>query len=507
MPAKVVLTITAGPEVGHSWVFAERTTALIGRDPECHIRFPKDQSHQTVSRHHCLLDINPPDVCIRDLGSRGGTHVNGELIGRRDKAHSAAEAADVQFAEFPLKHGDQIKVGPIVLQVEVTRPLLCRDCGAEIAAEQQEPGRPANGDCRCESCQARTPLPETVDYQPGPPTCPSCGGAVAATNEAGEPGASLCSRCRAQPEQLARRMLDLASTGRQELQPIRGFRLEKVLGRGGMGAVFLAVNARTGQRVALKVMLPAIATTKRNRDLFLREAVNMKALNHLNVVRLFELGCSEGTFYFTQEYCVGGSVARLLKKQQRTMPIAKAVPLIVHALKGLAYAHEVEFPSVLLADGSFVPARGLVHRDIKPQNIFLAKSGKGYIPKIGDYGLAKAFDLAGLSGLSVTGEATGTPFFMARQQFLDFRNARPEVDVWAMAASLYYMLSLCYPRDFPKGKDPWQVVLQSDAVPIRERAPSIPAKLAEVIDAALVDRPEIHFKTAAALRQALEASA
>jgi len=179
------------------------------------------------------------------------------------------------------------------------------------------------------------------------------------------------------------------------------------------------------------------------------------------------------------------------------------VPLVLQALEGLEYAHRVDLPSVQLADGRFAPARGLVHRDIKPDNILRAKEGEAYVAKISDYGLAKAFDLAGLSGLSMSGQVGGTPGFMARQQLIDYRNARPEVDVWAMAASLYYMLTLRYPREFKKGTDHWKVVLQTDAVPIRQRDPGIPVQLAKVIDAALVEGPQISYKTAAAFRDAL----
>jgi serine/threonine-protein kinase len=93
---------------------------------------------------------------------------------------------------------------------------------------------------------------------------------------------------------------------------------------------------------------------------------------------------------------------------------------------------------------------------------------------------------------------------MPRQQVINFKYSRPEVDVWALAASLYFMLTGQFVRDFLAGKDPWQLVLQNAPVPIRQRAPSIPAKLAEVIDLALIDKPQIHFKTAAELRQALE---
>ncbi len=90
---------------------------------------------------------------------------------------------------------------------------------------------------------------------------------------------------------------------------------------------------------------------------------------------------------------------------------------------------------------------------------------------------------------------------MPRQQAINFKYARPEVDVWAAAAALYFLLTGHYPRDFTPGKDVWQVVLQTDAVPIRKRNAAIPRRLAEVIDAALVDNPEIQVKTATELRR------
>jgi serine/threonine protein kinase len=93
---------------------------------------------------------------------------------------------------------------------------------------------------------------------------------------------------------------------------------------------------------------------------------------------------------------------------------------------------------------------------------------------------------------------------MPRQQVIDFRYARPEVDVWAMAASLYYMLTRQPPRDFNTGRDMFQTVLQTQAIPIAKRNRNVPARLATVIDHALVDAPAIPFKTARELRRALE---
>jgi serine/threonine-protein kinase len=120
--------------------------------------------------------------------------------------------------------------------------------------------------------------------------------------------------------------------------------------------------------------------------------------------------------------------------------------------------------------------------------------------------LSRAFDLAGLSGLARTGNSEGKPWFIPRQQVVNFKHAGPEVDVWAAAACLYNMLTGNFPRDFPRGKDVWQTVLESDPVPIRRRDSSIPSRLAKVIDKALIDRPAISFKTAADLKKALQAA-
>ncbi|MFI0779450.1 hypothetical protein [Streptomyces sp. NPDC021212] len=93
---------------------------------------------------------------------------------------------------------------------------------------------------------------------------------------------------------------------------------------------------------------------------------------------------------------------------------------------------------------------------------------------------------------------------MPRQQVIDFRKASPAADVWAFAACIYHTLTGRTPREFPRAKDPWQVVLQEPAIPIRRRDPAIPRRLAEVIDTALREHPEIGCASAAELRGALE---
>jgi serine/threonine protein kinase len=256
-------------------------------------------------------------------------------------------------------------------------------------------------------------------------------------------------------------------------------------------------------QVALKVMLPRVAADKRARDLFLRETEVTKAMKHPKIVELKDHGCSDATFFFTLEFCDGGSVDKLMAKRRGRLSIEEAGRILWDVLDGLEYAHNAEV-SVKLKDGSTITAHGVVHRDLSPHNIFLCGSGSGRVAKVADFGLAKNFELAGLSGDTRTGTAAGKQLFMPRQQVINFKYAKPEVDVWAAAASLYNMLTGQYPRDFPRGEDPWRIPLDQPTVPIRKRDPSIPIPLAAVIDHALIDKPEIPFKTAAEFRRALE---
>jgi pSer/pThr/pTyr-binding forkhead associated (FHA) protein len=425
MPSQVTLTVTEGRFKGQEVVFIERTTCLVGRGDDCNLQLPDDENHRTISRYHCLLDINPPNARIRDFGSLNGTYVNGKKIGQRESHQSREEAIKIKFPEYDLQDNDEIRLSHTVFQVSIER--------------------------------------ENHIYSP---------------------------------------TINYAGRNPLENPDLSSYTILKELGKGGFGAVYLARQDATGKEVALKILLPQVIATEGVVERFMREIENTKALRHPNVVRLEDAGYWEQTFFFTLEYCNGGSVIDLMEQQGQPLPIPLALNIILQVLDGLAYTHNAEIPYVKCADGSFTKGRGLVHRDIKPGNIFLVKEGKGYIAKIGDYGLAKAFDVAGLSGQTLTGSVAGTPIFMPRQQVIDFKYAQPDVDVWATAACLYYMLTGYFPRDL-QGKDPLLAILQNSPIPIQQRNAKIPLPLAKVIDLALIDKPEIHFKTAIDLKQAL----
>ncbi|MGW7362012.1 protein kinase domain-containing protein [Streptomyces sp. NPDC054841] len=449
-PPTVTLTLVEGRLDRAEYVFEERSTSVLGRARDCSPRLPNDEHHRTVSRHHCLLDINPPAIRVRDFGSLNGTYVNGRKIGQRRNDETPEEGAAQSFPEYDLLEGDEIKVGGTVFRVGIQvqhtlERIQCRKCGRDVSGE----------------AGVRT-------------------------------GEYLCASCQAEPAAMLRLLLDLARPEHPELSSIAGYTLLKELGRGGMGAVHLARHESTGKEVALKVMLPRVAVRAEARARFLREVAITQALSHPNIATLHSAGFSNGTFFFTNEYCTGGSLDLLVDRNDGRLPADEAVRLVLQALEGLDHAHR----------------QGVVHRDLSPSNILLHTAADGSTTaKISDFGLGKAFDQAGFSGLTRTGDTAGKPWFMPRQQVSNFKNATPAGDVWALAACLYHILSGEYPRDFAPGKDVWQVVLDSPAVPIHEREPSVPQALANVIDKALQEEPAPGFQTAVELRQALLAAA
>lgn len=451
MPAKVILTVVEGKLLGKQYIFDSRAACLIGRNNECNIMLPDDEDHRTISRYHCLLDINPPNIRVRDFGSRNGTYVNSVKIGQREPHQTAEEGRKLSFPEYDLQSEDKIKLSNTTFEV-----------GIEIDPNE---------------IIIPNFFPATSHFSQDPTQPPYF-------------------------VELVNRWIGLAESGNQSLEAIKGYKLIQLIGKGGFGEVYLAQHNQSGKYVALKVMLPGAAVSQSAVDRFMREIEYTKALQYPNVIQLLDSGFFEGIFFFTMEYCNGGTVSDLMEQQGGGLPVNIAVSIILQVLDGLEYTHNIELPDIKLADGRFGKGKGLVHRDLKPGNLLLSNIDGKFIVKIGDYGLAKAFDFAGLSGQTLSGTQAGTPVFIPRQQLLNFKYTQPDVDIWATAACLYNMLTGCYPRNF-MGGDQFLAVLQNDPVPIRQRDSTIPQRLAEVIDLALVEKPEIYFKSAVELKQAL----
>ena len=417
MSAKVHLQIKGGPKDGALFTFAEHDTFLFGRMPDCHACFPDDT---LVSRHHFILEANPPLAALRDLGSLNGTFVNDVKYGSRVKGETPEEGAKRRYPEVQIKHGDRIRVGQTVLEVRVENA--------------KEP--PAH-------CIA----PELADI-------------------------SLLS-----PEQLARAIFGSpeAPAEKPKLQ-VPGYTLDREIGRGGFGAVYLGRRIKDKAPVAIKVMLPRADVDAEAVEKFKREVAITAKLEHPNIVKLFDYGADGATFFFIMEYCDEGSVADFIAKCGGRIPLSQAKPIILSALTGLAHAHQ----------------QGFVHRDLKPQNILISKGDV----RLSDFGLSKNFQAAGLSGMSVTGNYAGTPCFMPREQITNFKYVQPVSDVWSMAATIYNMLTGAFPYEFTRQRDPIDVILNDDIVPIGKRDGSFPSRLTAVMDKALAKNSKERYQTA-----------
>ena len=283
--------------------------------------------------------------------------------------------------------------------------------------------------------------------------------------------------------------ISLESLVSEDLPPeasrsLRDYAVGRLLGRGGMGAVFLATRRADGLTVALKVMLAQAAVDETARETFLREIEVTRSLAHPAIVRLLDHGSSGDGFFFAMEYCPGGSAADLLHRKQAPLPVEEALRLAREATEGLAHAH----------------AHGFIHRDLKPENLLLGPDGRA---RVTDFGLAKSFQQAGLSGLTATGTVAGTLTFMPREQLTSFRLARPASDVWSMGATLYHLLTQHFPRDFPPGQDPLQVILKGGVVPLRRRDPRLPERLCAVVDRAVSDDMDVRYRDGGELLEAL----
>jgi serine/threonine protein kinase len=270
------------------------------------------------------------------------------------------------------------------------------------------------------------------------------------------------------------------------------------LGRGGMGVVHHATERATGAEYAIKFMIPRQTPSSDGDALVRREIDNCLVLDHPHIVRGFSGGRAGTAFFLVMELCRNGSLDQAIARHG-PLDAERAIPLILDVLAGLEHAHRV--PIRVALKNESVTVKGVVHRDIKPENIFLTPDGRA---KVGDFGLAKAFQTAGLSGVTRSGMVAGTPSFMPRQQVLDFKYATPAVDVWATAALLYWSLTGATPRDFVPGRDPWLTIWHTDSVPIGKRGRPVPGPLARLLDEALRDDRDLAYTSAGAFAAALE---
>lgn len=461
--SKVVIDALGGAMSGRRWEFDAADTWVVGRSPDCHAQL--DPSDPTVSRHHFLLEVRPPFIQVRDLGSRNGTYVNDEKIGARERDERAEDARLRSFPVRELENGDLIRVGSYRFRVLIegdaaARATLvrCSRCGATTRRWVHR----ATVSVLCDACieqSAADPL-DALDR------ALANGSALSAPAASSDPP---------RPQEEGVRP--------QKTPYFPGYTIRRKLGEGGTGAVYEA-EAPDGVHVAVKVLLSRVAVDEGVRAMFNREIAALAELQHPRIVRLVDTGANGSSFFFVMELCPQGSVASIVGRSGQPLAPARAVSWICDALEGLAYAHE----------------QGVVHRDVKPGNILVDANGRG---KIGDFGLAKHFERAGLSGFTVTGSFAGTFEFMPREQLTRYRELRPTGDVYSAGATLYWALTRKTVLDFGTKMDRVTALLQREPVPIAERGVVLPPKLCAVVDRACALDPNDRYANAGELLAAL----
>lgn len=463
-PLKLILAAESGPS--GTWEFTGPDVVIIGRDPRSSVHPAEGVEAPGLSRFHASIEIGPNRAILRDLGSPGGTWLNGHLVGRREESEPRpATGVPVRGEGVELADGDIITLGCMWLHVSLTDA-----------------------------------TPERTAYLAAP-NCPGCGRPLSRPATASTPD-SLCDQCRSNPISALKLLKAGLARRINALAPLKGIRIERTLGRGATSAVFLVARKKNEEKLALKVMPPSMNDNEWARKSFLREAALGRALKHPNVTRMYESGRYAGVSFALMEYCSGGSSEEMRVAAGGRLPLEKALAIILPTLDGLDYIHNVKLATADLQSGRRHSSTvGLIHRDLKPANIFLG-GPDGKTPKLADIGVAKFQGEAG-SCNTRTGSVAGSPATMPRQQAINFKYAGPEVDVWAAAASLFKLLTGEYPRDFPRDRDPWQVVMDDKPRLIRSLWPEAPVHLAEAIDEALIDDPAIIHQTAVSFKTAL----
>ncbi len=270
------------------------------------------------------------------------------------------------------------------------------------------------------------------------------------------------------------------------------YRLDRILAQGGMGTVFGGQHEWTHRPVAVKLLNYEHARNPEIVKRFLQEARAAATLTHSNVVDVLDMGeDQDGTVYMVLELLEGRTLRAHLREAGR-LELGELVEILGPVMDALAAAHR----------------RGVVHRDLKPDNVFLTYDEDGrVIPKLLDFGIAKVRD--GDSTATGTGVMIGTPQYMAPEQVRGDRDVGAPADVWSMGVLLYVALSGRMPFSGDAAATILAKVLTERPPPLRVVAPHVPPEVAGVVDRALSAAPEARFadmaEMAAALRRAVDA--
>lgn len=265
------------------------------------------------------------------------------------------------------------------------------------------------------------------------------------------------------------------------------YRVERVLGEGGMGVVLFARHLELGHPVAIKCLRREFADHAEARGRFEREARAAAALTSEHVAHVTDVGrMPDGTPFMVMEYLEGEDLACRVDRDGALAP-AFAIECMLQACEGLAEAHQ----------------KGIVHRDIKPSNLFLVRRASGRTSlKVLDFGIAKAASGGGAE-LTRTSAIVGSPLYMSPEQLRESKDVDARTDVWSLGVTLFHMLTKRYPFEAEAVGEIYGKILYTEPLKIRACAPALPEELERIVDDCLVKEPAQRIESVVALASRL----
>jgi serine/threonine protein kinase len=261
----------------------------------------------------------------------------------------------------------------------------------------------------------------------------------------------------------------------------RRYQIIEELGRGGMGRVYKAVDTEVNEKIALKLIKPEIAADKKTIERFRNELKFARKIRHKNVCQMYDLSKEEGSYYITMEFVPGDDLKSLIRRMGRLSP-GQAITITKQVCDGLAEAHKL----------------GVVHRDLKPQNIMIDQDGNA---RIMDFGIARSLEGKGITGAGVM---IGTPDYMSPEQ-VEGKETDQRSDIYSLGVILYEMVIGQAPFE---GDTPFTIGIKHKSEAPKdpkELNPQIPDDLSRIILSCLEKEKDSRYQSADELRSELKA--
>lgn len=456
--------VERGPRPGLQLALAEGQAQVLGRGTT--VDLPLPALDRAIALRHAEVIAGTDTAFIQPLPNSGPVWVNGSLI---DEPTMISAGDTVQLGETLLRLFTD--GAPCAELLEESEPLSLRDIVQSVRAMRTEGKHsvlvePDAELLRCTGCGAPGIKPPRADLWDA---------------------AWLCSKC--------------ASARLQRLggMPTRlgNFDILRPLAHGGMGAVYEGVERASGLHVAIKVLQSARGTTERAIQRFAREQQITMALRHPNIVCCYDVGTWEGSLFIAFEFVSGGDALTI---SSSTSPLQQVLWLGADLFRALGYGHDL----------------GIVHRDVKPANLLLCPVGPQATlrGKLADFGLAKS--RAGLGApITMANESGGSLLTIGPEQLEDFVNVGPHGDLYAGAATLFWMLTgdspLVLPCATPSAsfEQKAQAILDPRRKRLRDLRPDVPAAVASLVDSLVAQdqgvRRRMHAREVAAALNAIAA--